>query len=54
MNDPSLTGSYELKLPRDLLAQAQRSGKPRGQDMKVEGWKGSWLSRLIERLVGED
>lgn len=55
MTDPSLTGSFELKFPRELLAQVPKGGAGhRRQDMKVEGWKGSWFSRLLERLVGED
>jgi len=55
MLDPAMTGTFEIKLPNDLLAQAQHAkAKRKGQEMHVEGWKGSWLSRLLEKLVGED
>lgn len=55
MFDPAVTGTFEIKLPNDLLAQAQHArAKRAGSEMRVEGWKGSWLSRLFEKLVGKD
>ena len=55
MHDPAMTGKFEIKLPQELLAQAPRAAAGRqGQELRVEGWKGSWLSRLFEKLVGQD
>ena len=56
MNDPAMTGTFELKMPNELLAHA-RHAKPvrgKGQELHVEGWKGSWLSRLLEKLIGQE
>jgi hypothetical protein len=45
MADNSMTGAYQLNLPKDLLTKEQ---------LKVEGWRTSWLSRISEFLVGKD
>ena len=54
MTDHSMTGTFEIVLPQDLLAEARRAQRPKGEQLKVEGWRASWLSRLSERLVGKD
>lgn len=54
MVDKSMTGTFELKLPKDLVLEAKRQPKPKGEQLRVDGWRNSWLSRLSEMLVGKD
>ncbi|MEP6884296.1 MAG: hypothetical protein ABJC66_06060 [Gammaproteobacteria bacterium] len=54
MADNSMTGAYQLNLPKDLLSEATRASKPKGELLYVEGWRNSWLSRVAELLVGKD
>jgi hypothetical protein len=54
MVDDSMTGSFQIKLPKDLVSEAKRQVKPKGEQLRVEGWRTSWLSRLSEILVGKD
>jgi hypothetical protein len=54
MADNSLTGTFQLNLPKDLLSEAERAPKPRTEQLRVEGWRNSWLSRIAELLVGKD
>lgn len=55
MLDPAATGTFEIRPPVELLAHApQGASGQQGREMHVEGWKGSWLSRLFEKLIGED
>ncbi len=54
MADNSMTGTFQITLPQDLLAEAKRAPKPKNEQLRVEGWRNSWLSRVTEILVGED
>ncbi|MGO9513725.1 MAG: hypothetical protein ACLP2F_08805 [Steroidobacteraceae bacterium] len=54
MADKSMTGTFQLNLPKELLSEAKRQPKPRGEQLRVEGWRNSWLSRIAELLVGRD
>jgi hypothetical protein len=54
MADDSMTGTFQINLPRDLLSEAHRAVKPKNEQLRVEGWRISWLSRLSEMLVGKD
>ena len=54
MADDSLTGTFQLDLPEDLLSEANRAPKSRTEQLRVEGWRNSWLSRIAELLVGKD
>ena len=54
MSDNSMTGSFQLNLPKDLLSEAKRSSKVKSEQLRVEGWRNSWLSRISELLVGKD
>ncbi|HLZ96637.1 MAG TPA: hypothetical protein VKP66_01755 [Steroidobacteraceae bacterium] len=55
MPDDSMTGAYQLNLPKDLLSEAKRQQpKPHQEQLRVEGWRSSWLSRISELLVGKD
>ena len=55
MADNSMTGAYQLNLPKDLLTEAKRQQpKLSKEQLKVEGWRTSWLSRISEILVGKD
>ena len=54
MADNSLTGAYQLNLPKDLVLESKRQPKPIKEQLRVEGWRTSWLSRLSELLVGTD
>ncbi len=53
MADNSMTGTFQISLPKDLLSEAKRAGKPKGEQLRIEGWRNSWLSRLSELLVGK-
>jgi hypothetical protein len=54
MIDDSMTGTFQLNLPKDLLSEAKRSSKVKTEQLHVEGWRNSWLSRIAELLVGKD
>ena len=54
MADNSMTGTFQLNLPKELLTEAKRAPKPKHEELRVEGWRNSWLSRLSEALVGKD
>jgi len=54
MVDKSMTGSFQINLPKDLLSEARRQPKPKNEQLKVEGWSSSWLSKVSEMLVGKD
>ena len=54
MIDPTMTGTFQIELPKDLVAHAKNSKAAKGAELHVEGWRGSWLSRLMEKLVGQD
>jgi hypothetical protein len=54
MADNSMTGTYQIKVPKDLLSEAKRASKPKSERLHVEGWRSSWLSRISEMLVGKD
>lgn len=54
MVDNSMTGTFQIELPKDLLMEAKRATKAKGEQLHVEGWRNSWLSRISELLVGKD
>jgi hypothetical protein len=54
MVDNSMTGAFQINLPKDLLLEAKRASKPKNEQLHVEGWRNSWLSRIAELLVGKD
>ena len=54
MADNSMTGAFQLNLPKDLLSEAKRAPKAKSDELRVEGWRNSWLSRVAEKLVGKD
>ena len=54
MADNSMTGTFQLNLPKDLLSEAKRAPKSKPEQLRVEGWRNSWLSRISELLVGKD
>lgn len=54
MVDKSMTGTFQINLPKDLLSEARRQSKPKNEQLKVEGWRSSWLSKVSEMLVGKD
>lgn len=54
MTDNSMTGTYQISLPKDLLSEAKRAPKLKTEQLRVEGWRNSWLSRISEILVGKD
>lgn len=54
MADNSMTGTFQISLPKDLVNEAKRAPKPKHDELRVEGWRNSWLSRLSEVLVGKD
>jgi hypothetical protein len=54
MVDKSMTGTFQLNLPKELLSESKRQPKPKNEALKVEGWRSSWLSKVSEMLVGKD
>ena len=54
MADNSMTGTFQLNLPKDLLSEAKRASARQSEQLRVEGWRNSWLSRISELLVGKD
>jgi hypothetical protein len=54
MADNSMTGTFQINLPKDLLAEAKRANQSHKDRLHVEGWRNSWLSRISEKLVGKD
>ena len=52
MADNTMTGTFQI--PKDLLSEAKRTSKPKSEQLHVEGWRNSWLSRIAEKLVGKD
>lgn len=54
MVDNSMTGTFQMNLPKDLLLEAKRAPAVKNEQLRVEGWRNSWLSRISELLVGKD
>jgi hypothetical protein len=54
MADNSMTGTFQLNLPKDLLSEAKRAPRAKTEQLHVEGWRNSWLSRIAELVVGKD
>ncbi len=55
MAEHSATDTYQLQRPAELVAEAQRRPRPASRDqLRVEGWRTSWLSRLTEMLAGKE
>lgn len=54
MVDNSMTGTFQINLPKDLLSESERAPRPKSEQLHVEGWRNSWLSRISELLVGKD
>jgi hypothetical protein len=54
MTDKSMTGTFQIKLPKDLVSESRRQPKPKNEQLKVEGFRTSWFSRVSELLIGKD
>jgi hypothetical protein len=54
MADNTMTGTFQINLPKDLLSEAKRAAAPEKEQLHVEGWRNSWLSRIAELIVGKD
>jgi hypothetical protein len=54
MIDNSMTSTFQIDLPKDLLSESERAAKPKSEQLHVEGWRNSWLSRISELLVGKE
>jgi hypothetical protein len=54
MADNTMPAAFQSKLPKELLAAAQRTAKPKGEQLRVEGWRNSWFTKLSEIIVGRD
>ncbi len=54
MSDNSMTGTFQISLPKDLLSEAKVATMSKNEELHVEGWRNSWLSRIGEMLVGKD
>jgi len=54
MADNSLTGTFQVTLPKELLTASKRTSAPKNEQLRVEGWRTSWLTRISELFVGKD
>lgn len=54
MTDNSMTGTFQITLPQELLSAATRKDAPKNEELRVEGWRTSWLTRVSELIVGKD
>ncbi len=54
MQDQSTTEISQLKVPQDLLAASHRVAKPKSEQLHVDAFRVSWLTRLSELFVGKD
>jgi len=54
MADNTMPSAFQSKLPKELLAAAQRTSKAKGEQLRVEGWRHSWFTRLSEIIVGRE
>jgi hypothetical protein len=54
MADNSMTGTFQLNLPKELLSASKRASAPKNEQLRVEGWRNSWLTRISELFVGKD
>ncbi len=54
MADNSMTGTFQITLPKELLIAAKRTDAPKHEQLRVEGWRNSWLTRISELMVGKD
>ncbi len=54
MSDNSATGTFQLNLPKELLSESARQSRRKTEQLQIEGWRNSWLSRLSELLVGRE
>jgi hypothetical protein len=54
MVDKSMTGTFQLNLPKELLSESKRQSQLKNEQLRVEGRRNSWLSRISELLVGKD
>ena len=54
MIDNSMTGTFQINLPKDLLSESKRASQTKSDQLRVEGWRTSWLSRIAELFVGKD
>lgn len=53
LGERALPDTTRLRLPPDLLSELQRRGPAPKDDMRVEGWKPSLLSRVLAFLTGK-
>ena len=54
MADNSMTGNFQVTLPKEILSAAKRTNPPKNEQLRVEGWRSSWLTKISELLVGKD
>jgi hypothetical protein len=54
MTDNSMTGTFQVNLPQDLLSEAKRIPQAKKVELHVEGWRYTWLSRISEMFVGKE
>ncbi len=50
----SMSGTLQLNFPKELLSESKRTSKGKGEQLRVDGWRNSWLARISELLVGKD
>ena len=55
MFEDTITGTLPFTPPQDLLAESKRAAKPAAvQQLRVDGWRTSWFTRISELLVGKE
>lgn len=53
MPDDAATRAFRTALPKDLVAAAKHASDRKKNQLQVEGWRHSWLSRMSELLLGK-
>ena len=53
MSDESMTGTFRLNLPEELVSASAHTA-PKNDQLRVEGWHRSWWTRITELLIGKE
>jgi hypothetical protein len=54
MFDHTSTGTFQIPFPQELLIESRQVAKPTSDQLRIEGWRNSWFSRIAELLIGKE
>lgn len=54
MGDNARSDASQISFPPELLQASQHAAKRAADQLRVEGFRHSWFSRLSELLIGKD